>query len=121
MITKVFALLDTKVGVFNTPFFMLYEGSAIRACVDLGGDLSTVVGRHPGDYMLCELGSFDDQTGVLHHIPPRQIGMVASFLPARGQFQGSAPLFEDEKLVQALAKPADLTIPPAPSKPNGHA
>lgn len=92
MILKAFSLLDTKTGMFNTPFFMAHTGQAIRACMDLGADLSTTVGRHPADFALCEIGTFDDQAGVLHPHNPVQLGTVASFLPAR--VPAAAPLFE---------------------------
>lgn len=72
MMIKVFCLYDTKTGIFGTPFFMQHVGQAVRACQDLGADLSTTIGRHPADYMLCELGEFDDNSGsftnqLLHH------------------------------------------------------
>lgn len=78
-----YSLLDTKTGIFNTPFFMAHTGQAVRACIDLGTDLSTTVGRHPADYMLVKLGTFDDVTGDLHRQPPESLGTVASMLPQR--------------------------------------
>lgn len=93
MIIKAFSLLDMKTGMFNTPFFMAHTGQAIRACMDLGQDMNTTVGRHPADFMLCEVGTFDDQTGQLLALNPLQLGTVASFLP-RPQlelFRGTNP------------------------------
>lgn len=82
MILKAFSLLDIKVGVFNTPFFMAHTGQAIRACMELGQDMSTTVGRHPADFALCEIGVFDDQSGQLTpHLSPVQLGTVAGLLP----------------------------------------
>lgn len=81
MILTAFCLLDTKTGMFNAPFFMAHPGQAIRACIDLGQDMGTTVGRHPADFTLCEIGLFDDQTGQLEPVPTRQIGTVVSFLP----------------------------------------
>lgn len=104
MILKAFALLDTKTGAFGTPFFMHHVAQAVRACIDLGGNLDTTVGRHPADYALVELGTFDDQTGVLQAIPPHNLGTVAGFLPQPVQ---QAPLF----------MPGPVTAPAM----NGHA
>lgn len=67
MILKAFSLYDMKSGLFAAPFFMPHVGQAIRACQDIGADLSTVVGRHPADYMLCELGTYDDNTGTFEN------------------------------------------------------
>lgn len=84
MILKAFALLDTKVSAFHTPFFMAHVGHAIRACGELGADLSTTIGRHPADFHLYEIGSFDDATGrfsaydvLVSH------GPVLAFVPRR--------------------------------------
>lgn len=108
MILKAFCLLDTKTGVFNTPFFMAHTAQAIRACADLGGDLNTTVGRHPADFALMEIGTFDDQTGTLYALPPHNLGLVVTFLPAA---PAPAPLpFPDMRPGQADAAtyPADF-------------
>lgn len=85
-----FTLLDMKTGHFNTPFFMTHPGQAIRAIIDLGQDPNTTVGRHPADFVLCQLGGFDDQTGAFDQVVPQQLGTVASFLPTQTP---SMPLF----------------------------
>lgn len=63
MLLRVFTLLDTKSGIHSAPFFMAHPGQAIRAVQTVGEDINTTVGRHPADFMLVELGTFDDQTG----------------------------------------------------------
>ncbi|WNK12661.1 MAG: nonstructural protein [Microvirus sp.] len=81
---KAFALLDTKVSAFHTPFFMAHTGHAIRACGELGADLSTTVGRHPADFILYEIGEFDDSRGsLLPHDLPINLGPVLAFIPQR--------------------------------------
>jgi len=79
---RCFSLFDTKSSFFNTPFFFMYEGQAIRACMDLGSDTNTTIGRYPADYVLFDLGSFDDQSGELVQSMPRSLGPVSSFLTA---------------------------------------
>lgn len=76
-----FSLFDTKASYFHAPFFMSHRGQAIRACMDLGADLNTTVGRHPVDFALYEIGEFDDQTGTVTHLAPVNLGLVQSFLP----------------------------------------
>lgn len=113
MITIGFSLLDTKTGIFNAPFFMAHAGQAIRACTDLGQDPNTTVGRHPADFMLCQLGTFDDQTGMFAIGTPTPLGTVASFLPVRAMPPGS--LFEPSHVTEGK-----LDHPPGWA-PNGHA
>lgn len=77
---KVFSLLDTKTGIYNAPFFMAHIGLAVRAVAELAADLNTTVGRHPADFMLVDLGSFDDQTGAFRTSVPVSLGTAVSFL-----------------------------------------
>lgn len=77
----VFTLLDTKSGVHSPPFFMAHTGQAVRACQDLGADRGTSVGRHPADFMLVQLGTWDDQNGQFSNgYTPMMT--VASLLPS---------------------------------------
>lgn len=93
MILKAFCLLDTKTGAFGTPFFMHHVGAAVRACIDIGQDMNTQVGRHPADFVLCQVGEWDDQSGQFSGSGILQVGAVVQFLPRQPalDFAGSAP------------------------------
>lgn len=106
MMMKVFALLDTKVSAFGTPFFMTHVGHAVRAVVELAQDQSTTVARYPNDFHLYELGAFDDQTGAFELMNPQSLGPVAAFLP-----NPPKPRLAD--LIQADASAARAMEPPA--------
>lgn len=95
MMLKMFSLLDTKAGFFHTPFFFAHVGQAVRACVDLGSDLSTQVGRHPADYALYFLGDWDDQTAAFHPANPENLGLVVSMLPQQATRQPELIAFPD--------------------------
>lgn len=90
MILKAYAFLDTKIGVFSQPFFMAYEGHAIRAAIELGSDLSTAIGRHPADFNLYLIGEFNDNTGIMSAVGPVSISTVLALLPPK-----SAQLFDE--------------------------
>lgn len=86
MILKAFSLLDTKVQTFSPPFFLSHLGHAARAVSQLGQDLNTTVGRHPADFMLYEIGEFDDQTGgLMPSAVPVNHGPVLAFIPQARQ------------------------------------
>lgn len=85
MMLLAFAFLDTKVGAYTAPFFMPHRGQAIRAASELAGDRQTTIGRHPADFSLVELGTFDDATGVLQAVQPLNLGPVVGFLPENAQ------------------------------------
>lgn len=82
MIITAYSFYDSKVGIFHPPFFMLHRGQAFRAAMELGSDPSTQIGRHPADFSLFEVGTFNDQTGALEMTPPVNLGVVNTFLSA---------------------------------------
>lgn len=65
MTLKIFSIWDIKAENFSNPFFMSTAGEAIRAFKDLVNDPNTTVGRHPGDYRLMCLGTWDSGTGII--------------------------------------------------------
>ncbi|UOK21015.1 nonstructural protein [Chifec microvirus UA13_19] len=65
MILRTFSIFDIKSETFSPPFFMSTAGEAIRAFKDLVNDSSTSIGRHPEDYRLMCLGTFDNHKGLL--------------------------------------------------------
>jgi len=70
----VFAVLDKAVGAYTKPFFVRTKGEAIRsfseACNASDGPF-----KYPDDYVLYELGSWDDNSGVFRtNEPVRVIG-----------------------------------------------
>lgn len=80
MMLRAFSLLDSKVGTFSSPFYATHVGHAVRMCTDLANDRNTTVGRYPSDFMLFEIGTFDDQTGALSSINPISHGSVQAFI-----------------------------------------
>lgn len=61
---KVFSVYDIKSKVFSTPFFMLTSGAAIRGFSDLANDNNTTVAKHPEDYQLYQIATFDDEKAI---------------------------------------------------------
>lgn len=81
MILKVFSLLDIKAGIYSPPFYMAAAGQAVRAVMELGADQGNQVGRHPADFQLVELGTWDDQTGqATNHSVPTPLGLVVNLV-----------------------------------------
>lgn len=65
MITNLYTILDIKSAVYNTPFTMLNHDVAKRACMDLVQDASTQFSKHPADYTLFHLGTYEDTTAKI--------------------------------------------------------
>lgn len=65
MILKVFAVRDTKAQAFLQPFYSPSVGSALRAFTDAVNDPQCPFNKHPEDYLLYEIGSYDDSNAAL--------------------------------------------------------
>lgn len=80
MILNVFSVFDSKLQVFNTPFFSRSVADASRSFSDLVRDSRTTVGQHPGDFFLYEIGKYSDETGELVACTPTQIAAATAFV-----------------------------------------
>lgn len=95
MLLGAFSLYDRKALVYSTPFFAVNDPAAIRSVTDLAGDLNTTVGRHPADFVLFRVGSWDDSKGLLlAESPVRHVIDVQSVAPAA---HSPMSLFNGEK------------------------
>lgn len=79
---KVFAVRDAKAEAFLQPFFSNATGSAVRAFADaVNGDKSSPIAKHPADYLLYEIGDYDDNSGLLMPSSPlKMLGCGADFV-----------------------------------------
>ncbi|UDN67629.1 nonstructural protein [robinz microvirus RP_77] len=67
-----YSLYDRKTQTFGVPFFAVTDGSAVRSLTDLAADQNTIVGQHPGDFVLFLVGRFHTGSGELLPIAPAQ-------------------------------------------------
>lgn len=78
---KVFAVFDSKVLAFTTPFFQRTSGEATRAFADAVNKEGSNFKSHAEDYTLFELGSWDDATAVFDMLEtPHSLGLAVSYL-----------------------------------------
>lgn len=81
MITKAFAVYDSKASCFGVPFFMATTGLAVRAFSELVNDPKSTVSRYPTDFVLFQVGEFDDQKGIFvpmeHQV---NLGMASEYV-----------------------------------------
>lgn len=74
---QIYTVFDTASGVYMRPFFMQADGQATRffgdECLNADSDL----GRHPEDYSLVSLGTYDDNKAEL---VPEGVRVIATGL-----------------------------------------
>lgn len=62
---KAYAVRDLKAGAYSVPFFSLNDNTALRTATDWANDTNHPFGKHPEDYELFSLGTYDDETALL--------------------------------------------------------
>lgn len=63
MITEIYTIYDAKAKIFNKPFHQHNEEVALRTARTLLDDHSSDIAKHPSDFILYRLGTYDDDTG----------------------------------------------------------
>ena len=91
---RMFSAYDRKLGVYYSPFSFLHLGQALRAWETICTDGQSMMSKHPADFVLFEVGEFDDDKGELvAHNPIRQVATAL------------------EVVDRQKSKPADLKVP----------
>jgi len=65
MVTKIYAVYDTKAKLYQQPICLHNSGVACRAFSDLAKQHESPYGNHPEDFQLWEIGTYDDSLGVI--------------------------------------------------------
>lgn len=76
---KVYSLFDSQVKAYMQPFFMRTKGEAVRALMQLLGDSNTNVAKYPQDFILFQIGTYDDETGLIQPNAPESLGVAIEF------------------------------------------
>lgn len=83
MILQVFSVLDEKAQAFAVPFVLQTRGLATRSFADAAVDPNISISRHPSDYVLYQVGTFDDNSGRLESLDvPERICKASDLLEA---------------------------------------
>lgn len=78
---KFFSVYDSKVSAFMNPFLARTSAEAIRSFADAVGNPQQGFCKHPEDYTLFEIGSWDDQTAAMEMLPtPHSLGLAVQFV-----------------------------------------
>ena len=80
MMLKIFTVYDTKVGAYLNPFFLRSTAEAIRSFEQICNEENHQFYKHPSDFTLFEIGTFDDTTCKIHtHAALQSLGIAQEF------------------------------------------
>ena len=63
---NIYTIFDSASGAYMRPFYAQSDGQALRSFTDIAQDADHEIGRHPEDYSLYRIGTYDDNKGELH-------------------------------------------------------
>lgn len=66
---EVLSVHDRAINAFGRPFCVPAVGAAVRGFTDECKNPDSEIGKHPDDYSLYHLGSFDDSSGAFVLFP----------------------------------------------------
>lgn len=79
-IVRVFAVQDIQGGFFHPPMCAMTEGMFLRMMSDMVASKGHPYNLHPADYMMYEIGEYDELTGLLTPSQPRSISTMAALV-----------------------------------------
>lgn len=80
MLLKAYTVYDMKVEAYMRPWYCLTNGEAVRTFTDAVNDPGSAFNRHPGDFTLYGIGTFDDTLGVLDSAPHENLGCASMYI-----------------------------------------
>lgn len=102
---KVFSVYDVKAESYGTPMFVTHRGLAMRGFEDAVLDPRSYISKHPSDYSLYELGSWDPNSGKVD-FHDRALFVLSAISVVNRSIGGAssvkALLDEGEKLEEVL-------------------
>lgn len=86
MKVNLYSIFDSKLATYGKPWYELTDAAAIRAFADAVADSSNPnnqYNKHPEDFSLYVLGSFDDQTAVFKTCAPISLQTASALFASR--------------------------------------
>ena len=81
MLQKLFAIYDSKAESFTNPVYLNSTGLAVRTFSDSVQDPESQFAKHPADYTLFELGTYEDTTAEFKLLPtPKSLFIAIEFI-----------------------------------------
>jgi len=70
MLKPVIAVKDTKIGAFDNPLTVRHVGEALREWETLTKDTNTKFGKHPQDFELYQIATYNEQNAEIVMLTP---------------------------------------------------
>ncbi len=92
---NIYSIYDTASGLYSRPFFTPSDAEAIRSFSDIAVDAEHPIGKHPEDYTLIRIGTFDDATALLNNENNESLCTALERVAATRKFSNEPDLFDN--------------------------
>lgn len=75
-----YTVRDSKSEAYLPPFLAENAAVAIRLLVDAAEGPNSIMGKHPEDFQVFQIGEFDQQSGEVKGIIHTSIGKIIDFM-----------------------------------------
>lgn len=94
---KIFSIYDTKAEAYLQPFFLKTTAIAIREIETAVNNPEHQFGKYPQDYVLFELGTWDEEKGQCEMLSaPLSLGVTLEFKSQPEMPFAGVPLVQEE-------------------------
>lgn len=100
MLLQIFTIFDSKASAYLPPFYLPQRGMAMRTFADCINDVEHQFSKHPEDYTLMMVGTFDDLSGIAMTTAPESIGNGLEFVEAVENMPGWDGLTAEEQTAE---------------------
>lgn len=107
MIINVYSVFDSKLATFGRPWYELTDSAAIRAFSDAvmdGSNPNNQFHKHPEDFSLYSLGSFDDSIGFFDLVKPVSLVTASALVASRRPMADNMPAEIVDSLLNSKKK-----------------
>ncbi|WNK14734.1 MAG: nonstructural protein [Microvirus sp.] len=77
---EMFSVYDSKAAVFSNPFTSVNKFTALRDFQAAAIDPNSTISTYPSDFILYQLGTFDEHTGAISPIILVNLGPADQFI-----------------------------------------
>jgi len=76
----IYTIHDTKAELYHPPRIARTKADAIRSFTMGANDKDTQLGHHPEDFVLYQIGTYDDLTGQITPTPHLSLGKAIEYV-----------------------------------------
>lgn len=96
---NVYAIFDSASGIYDRPWCAHSDQAAIRSFTDVAQDAEHPIGKHPEDFTLFRIGTWEDDAGaIVGEAPTKVINGAEAYAAVRNVEPGSLQKAPGEKI-----------------------